>query len=89
MNGSLCVDPCCPVPIRVFNEIAHLVKHVVCAVHECLYCSFSCTTRGGLTRHHMMHQVCVVHHMMHQVCMVYNRATAIAFSSQIKKKKPR
>lgn len=57
-SGSPCVDPKCPIPIRVFNEIAHLLKHVLQFENNCKYCSFSCKTKGGLSRHLSMHEVC-------------------------------
>ena len=56
--GSPCVDLRCPVPVRVFNEIAHLLKHVVQSENDCRFCSFSCKTKGGLSRHHLMHEAC-------------------------------
>ncbi|XP_047740385.1 uncharacterized protein LOC108664596 isoform X2 [Hyalella azteca] len=54
--GIRCVDPRCPVLVKVFNETSHLLKHVVRSMHDCRYCSFSSGTRGGLARHHWIHE---------------------------------
>lgn len=85
--GVACVDPNCPVLVKVNNEVTHLLRHIIPSEHNCHFCSFSCSTRGGLSRHHLIHQVSQVAdelnffipiYLMFLICLLYSHVSRVS-----------